>query len=104
MPRVYQTFTVVGGGDFPFDMLRKDQCFPTDSVSAENMSEAGQVRHWARRRVVHLARWVDHALQIPTRERWRSFGWDLVTYDERGCLRSREEVEDLVSKLTGARR
>jgi len=39
MAHVLIKFTVEGTGTFPFDMLRRDSCFPTDSESAGNLNQ-----------------------------------------------------------------
>ncbi len=69
-------FTVQGRGQFPFDMLRYDNCYPADPVSAGNM-ETAQLREASStsfRDVTLLARH-ERKLWLPTFDRWKSFGW-----------------------------
>jgi hypothetical protein len=74
-PRKRYTYWVTGSGTFPFDMLRYDQAWPTDSESASNLSwsysdrSASPDRH---RRSVML-----HSYREPTMDRWSSFGWSV---------------------------
>lgn len=69
MRRNTHCFTVEGSGEFPFDMLRYDSCWPYEGQDAGNM--ANHERH--RRRI---------ALQTdglgPTAKRWESFNWSVV--------------------------
>jgi hypothetical protein len=67
-------FSVVGKGRFPFDMLRHDRCYPRDSVAASWLDDG--------ERGVREIELVSEQLQrgwLPTFERWRSFGWVVVT-------------------------
>ena len=65
--RRHHFFRVTGEGDFPWDMLRYDQCWPCTSVDVQNLQRKGQ-------REVVLSD--HHPLQWePTYERWASFGW-----------------------------
>jgi|APSaa5957512622_1039677.scaffolds.fasta_scaffold63508_2 hypothetical protein len=73
------TFEVTGRGSFPLDMLRYDQCFPSDTGSANNMARSGE--HDAPQHdlpVVILCH--DHADPEwgPTFARWASFGWGVT--------------------------
>ena len=60
-------FTVSGRGRFPVDMLRYDEAFPADGMSAANI-----VDNPAERRNVTL---ITHRRFGPTNDRWASFGW-----------------------------
>lgn len=63
-------FTVVGRGDFPYDMLRFDECYPVDGDSAAN------IVRWTRgTREVVLISHQPRKWWNPTFDRWRSFGW-----------------------------
>lgn len=66
------TFTVMGKGKFPHDMLRYDQCFPCDGISVHNI-EADTV-------AVRPVKLVSIASTGITSLRWASFGW-YVTED-----------------------
>ncbi len=61
--RKRRRFTVEGRGDFPFDMLRYDCCWPARGEDAAALSDTG-------RRTVTLL-----SSQEPTRGRWSSFLW-----------------------------
>jgi hypothetical protein len=64
-------FKVLGSGQFPFDMLRYDACYPETSNDASNLINSDE--DFEPRDVKLCARaergW------FPTRDRWRSFGW-----------------------------
>lgn len=59
-------FTVTGRGEFPFDMLRYDRCFPHGPQDVETMLEGNTGP-----RTVTL----ESAAYAPTPDRWASFGW-----------------------------
>lgn len=59
-------FYVRGRGEFPFDMLRHDQCFPSTSSDAEKLADT-----WAYRTIEMSTDF--HKI---TPDRWRSFGWE----------------------------
>jgi hypothetical protein len=59
-------FTVVGSGQFPFDMLRYDHCWPTWG------DQSGLLTHTEQRRITLSG------LTGPTPARWASFGWKVV--------------------------
>ena len=66
---------VTGKGQFPFDMLRCDQCFPlyeSDPAIMRHPTDEDQV--------VALGHW-GPSTWTPTKERWRSFHW-AVTHHE----------------------
>lgn len=67
------SFTVEGGGEFPFDMLRYDQCWPTGSM------DAAAITHEGKRRVA-LNGVAGLPGNYPTHARWLSFGWRVVSY------------------------
>lgn len=68
-------FIVAGAGEFPFDMLRYDSCFPHDQT------DAWQIRHEEQREVTLIHRHIDSRKWRPTIERWRSFGWVVIEID-----------------------
>lgn len=78
MPTTPTTFTVEGGGPFPIDMLRYDQCWPRsegeDSRAIEQSFPQGRRVTGARYRVTL----VTHASNRPTGARWESFGFKVV--------------------------
>ena len=63
-------YTVVGRGDFPFDMLRSDGSHPADPDSAANLHAFLR----GPREVTLVSRQLTR-LWLPNFERWRSFGW-----------------------------
>lgn len=67
-------FTVTGSGDFPFDMLRYDECWPYQSEDAVSVGSTPQISGGAhfKRRSVRLMTNNPHA---PTAGRWSSFTW-----------------------------
>ena len=66
-------FQVEGSGQFPFDMLRYDSCYPATE------SDAGALEHHRReRRTVAVIANVVEASSVPTYGRWRSFMWTVV--------------------------
>lgn len=68
-------FTVEGQGDFPLDMLRFDRCFPKTGFDASKID-------WYQRietRTIELVTHVRHNQSWPGIDRWRSFGWKVVT-------------------------
>lgn len=69
------TFVVEGQGYFPFDMLRYDGCYPRRTEDAINL--AGETR-----RKIELAIRILSDMnpnRVITEERWRSFGWSVVS-------------------------
>ena len=74
-------FSVIGKGEFPFDMLRYDSCCPADGDSVSNLnpdtgtviSGRGAARKVTLRTVKGDKRW------RPTYKRWASFGWVVNT-------------------------
>jgi hypothetical protein len=72
------SFIVEGSGEFPFDMLRYDSCFPRDEGQARQMGDTHE------RRRVHLVRRIpaDVPFPEPTVARWESFLWRVVPLHE----------------------
>ena len=66
-------FTVEGRGEFPFDMLRYDMCWPYSGEDSALLSH-----HYNRevRRVVLQG----NSAHQPTDARWRSFNWRIINY------------------------
>jgi hypothetical protein len=61
------SFIVRGSGRFPFDMLRRDRCWPAGEHESYRLTVDDDELAL---RQVKL-----HGLAYPTIERWRSFGW-----------------------------
>lgn len=72
MPKKYVDFKVSGRGDFPYDMLRYDQCWPADQDSAAKFHHS----YNRDRREVKLRIFGDEA-EI-TFGRWSSFLWPVI--------------------------
>jgi hypothetical protein len=74
-----QTFTVRGAGQFPYDMLRYDQCFPADEGQSSLLSDnplTSPDEFFRVPRTVKMKRIVDSSKRLPTVDRWKSFGWE----------------------------
>jgi hypothetical protein len=67
-----RSFRVRGSGEFPFDMLRYDECWPAGADDAAAMNKTG-------RRLITL-RVANHF--APTEARWNSFNWKIVPIPE----------------------
>jgi hypothetical protein len=61
------TFSVVGHGEFPADMLRYDLCWPASHGDSALLGYSTGTRR------IELK-----GLKLPTAARWESFGWKLV--------------------------
>jgi hypothetical protein len=74
MPTKSYIFTVRGKWIFPVDMLRYDQCWPKTTEDAVDMNhkDCGFVE-------LRDIQMVSHS--EPTRDRWLSFGWDVITLE-----------------------
>lgn len=72
-PRYITTIVVEGSGDFPFDMLRYDQCYPASERDSYLMG-------YGHKRQVTLTRSSVNAMP-PTYRRWASFLWEVVSVD-----------------------
>ena len=70
------SFSVNGGGYFPTDMLRYDRCSPSTQTDVEKMDD--RQNH---RTVELITR--DTKDWSPTADRWRSFGWEVITHTKR---------------------
>jgi hypothetical protein len=68
------TFTVEGSAQFPFDMLRYDQCWPKSGIDIVNLDAHNTGRLYDEIRQVTL---VTNKSKI-TPKRWASFGWEVI--------------------------
>jgi hypothetical protein len=68
MPKLH-TFIVEGNYQFPFDMLRYDQCWPHTSQDSKGIHSGDP---YIARRVILTG------TKLPTVARWESFGWKVV--------------------------
>ena len=73
-----QVFKVRGMGEFPFDMLRYDHCWPAHEGEAGGLNLGVDDAKYFQAREVKLVRDVDDKRREPTNDRWRSFGWVVV--------------------------
>lgn len=71
------TFTVTGRGDFPFDMLRHDRCYPATGEDAAKLERPDSPTQRAIRLVACTVAEI-------TPDRWASFGWRVHDIDEDG--------------------
>jgi len=72
-------FTVMGKGEFPWDMLRTDQAFPATTEDAFAMPKPLDEEGRRMLRAVTLVTRTNRAHWLPTFDRWRSFGWMVKT-------------------------
>lgn len=69
---------VAGSGCFPVDMLRYNQCWPATSEDCSaiiDTFEPGKLEHYR----INLKHY-DHKSWEPTKDRWLSFGWRVVSH------------------------
>lgn len=66
------TYTVQGAGEFPFDMLRYDSCYPATQEAVSVMAPGGPRPRLPMRSVQVTGR------REPTEGRWASFGWHVM--------------------------
>jgi hypothetical protein len=94
---------VAGHGDFPRDMLRYDGLAPATPEDARSVDlDTSDLRAHESRRVVRLVPTVDARYRVdplPTRARWESFGWTVVSHDHYGIRRPPGEIESLCALL-----
>ena len=76
MSRHVFIFTVEGSGEFPIDMLRRDECFPNGEQDSYRIQEMRD------RRTIYLIRTTDNRFWTPTGGRWESFGWKVTGMEE----------------------
>lgn len=73
------SFTVTGRGDFPFDMLRHDRCFPATSEDAAKLERPDSPTQRAIRLIASTYAEI-------TPDRWESFGWKVHDIDQDGSI------------------
>ena len=66
-------FEVFGKGDFPFDMLRYDLCWPASETDALHIPLAPTPQARLELRSINL-----RGLKLPTTRRWESYGWKVA--------------------------
>ena len=72
--RVY-TYTVVGQGIFPVDMLRYDLAYPKSEADSLMIERTHRPRTPGEHRVTLVSS------KRPTLGRWASFGWDIESVE-----------------------
>jgi hypothetical protein len=81
------TFIVEGRGEFPLDMLRRDEAFPRDTESAHAIATPDSPKAAPRR--VRLG---THGFG-PNLDRWLSFGWTVIAWVEWTGDRDRVHID-----------
>lgn len=71
-------FIVEGSGEFPFDMLRYDRCWPTVESETSRFNPLGRIAYATPRQITL------RGLREPTDARWESFNWKIVKFDRIG--------------------
>ena len=67
-------FTVEGSGDFPFDMLRRDCCWPEREADSGALDLIRNAEYFTPRRVTLLS----DNYRVPTDGCWKSFAWKVI--------------------------
>lgn len=89
---------VVGGGEFPYDMLRYDRCFPySEQRDAAALGQYG----WTKRAVV-VARYHGQPGSW-TPARWESFGWQFKDADRVDPLKLQSDLNNIFEKERAAK-
>ena len=70
----FHLFVVDGSGEFLFDMLRYDHCWPATSVDANNMRAQVRLRRLTLCTYAHGDR-----SGTPSEATWSSFAWKVVS-------------------------
>jgi hypothetical protein len=79
MSKVYAfRFKVEGQGRFPIEMLRYDRCHPNSSMDCEHISFDPEWRSDPPRQVT-LTKYGVSKEDLPSKERWETFGWQVVS-------------------------
>lgn len=68
-------FTVQGEPMFPFDMLRRDQCYPATAQDVTEMIRAIPVGYDG---PVTVHRIQMYSAKHPNAAKWQSYGWDVI--------------------------
>ena len=90
-PKWLYTYYVTGHGDFPFDMLRHDSCWP---VTGEDAARLFYLDDRMEQRSVKM-----RSYRMPTVDRWRSFNWSVGTENlERRAAASLERATEAMRR------
>lgn len=77
-------FAVTGSGDFPFDMLRYDSCWPACESESAKIAIGSYAEPLGMRTVALACKPGDNWRSVPNVKRWHSFGWKASDlYEER---------------------
>lgn len=73
-PQYWYEYHATGFGEFPYDMLRHDACWPARG------EDAGRIEAHGRHAVGGMGRYTVrlHSHRRPTPERWESFRWTIT--------------------------
>jgi len=80
--KYYQTFVVETNFNFPIDMLRYDCCFP-DTEKDSGLIDRSLTSPGMNRIKVKISRFVNTKNQVPSIERWFSFGCQISEVEVR---------------------
>jgi hypothetical protein len=70
-------FLVIGSGEFPYDMLRHDGCYPATESGSNNLRPGRNgLRHLYLMTTNRPRDW------LPTYDRWKSRGWRVADITE----------------------
>lgn len=72
-PHTLFVYWVTGRGQFPYDMLRHDACWPAKSNDADKLDWHGMADYNAQRSICM------YSWRAPTVDRWSSFLWSVGT-------------------------
>lgn len=74
---ILKRFTVEGNGEFPLDMLRSDQCWPSGADNAAHIGAHYGMTDPAALGTRSIAVETS-AKYVPNRQRWLSFRWRVI--------------------------
>jgi len=78
-PKLQYEYFVSGSGEFPWDMLRYDACWPVDSIAASKMGIGFHDNGAAAYKKIRSIRL--RSYKPPTVARWSSFTWSVGNED-----------------------
>jgi hypothetical protein len=82
-----QVIHVAGSGEFPLDMLRYDSCVPRAQADVARLDYHG--RDVSLFRIVELYMFSTSSDALPTRTRWQSYGWHVLSRHDRDVFAMR---------------
>jgi len=86
-----RSLVVIGSGEFPIDMLRRDNCVPSwegcaNLIQADRHASADSNEP----RIIELRMMLRDKSHKPTFGRWNSFGWIVLEFDGKEVIRHNE--------------